>query len=214
DDYDIQHISAFIEPLKKAKVTGEGLEKKLNSDRLNVTEVMEEFFGIDDLTEDEIQAIKEAKAGEINEAVGPIISRRAVLGWTSHGHTGNDVVLYMYHPRGYKYCGVIDNSDINKYMQEVLDIDLAETTERLFVNAYEAFTAKGATLNVDSKDPENLILVVTNDKIQIKLPINKDIAFVNGEQIQLPGVIVYTGDFDELDLKKWYVSCDVIELIK
>lgn len=214
DDYDIQHISAFIEPLKKAKVTGEGLEKKLNSDRSNVTEVMEEFFGIDDLTEDEIQAIKEAKAGEINEAVGPIISRRAVLGWTSHGHTGNDVVLYMYHPRGYKYCGVIDNSDINKYMQEVLDIDLAETTERLFVNAYEAFTAKGATLNVDSKDPENLILVVTNDKIQIKLPINKDIAFINGEQIQLPGVIVYTGDFDELDLKKWYVSCDVIELIK
>ncbi len=214
DDYDIQHISAFIETLKKAKVNGEGLEKKLNSDRSNVTEVMEEFFGIDNLTEDEIQAIKEAKAGEINEAVGPIISRRAVLGWTSHGHTGNDVVLYMYHPRGYKYCGVIDNSDINKYMQEVLDIDLAETTERLFVNAYEAFTAKGATLNVDSKDPENLILVVTNDKIQIKLPINKDIAFINGEQIQLPGVIVYTGDFDELDLKKWYVSCDVIELIK
>ncbi|MBZ2174304.1 alkaline phosphatase [Schnuerera sp. xch1] len=214
EDYDIQHISAFIEPLKKAKVTGEGLEKKLNSDRSNITEVMKEFFGIDDLTEDEIHAIAAAEADAVDEVVGPIISSRALLGWTSHGHAGNDVVLYMYHPKGYRYCGVIDNADINKYMQEVLDIDLAETTERLFVNAYEAFTAKGATLKVDSKDPENPILVVTKGNIQIKLPVNKDIAFVDGKQIQLPGVIVYTGEFDELDIEKWYVSYDVIELIK
>ncbi|AEE90368.1 alkaline phosphatase [Tepidanaerobacter acetatoxydans] len=213
-DYDIQHVSAFIEPLKKAKVTGEGLEKKLNSDRSNIIEVMEEFFGICDLTEDEIHAIATVKAGAVNEVVGPIISRRALLGWTSHGHTGNDVVLYMYHPRGYRYCGVIDNSDINKYMQDVLDINLTETTEKLFVNAYDAFTAIGASLKVDSKDPENPILIVNNGKKEMKFPVNKDIAIINGKEIQLPGVVVYTGEFDEFDISKWYVSQEAIDLMK
>jgi alkaline phosphatase len=213
-NYDIQHISAFLDPLTKAKVTGEGLEKKLNSDRTNIVEVMEEFFGIEDLTEEEIQAIAAAKAGTINEVVGPIISRRALLGWTSHGHTGNDVVLYMYHPKGYRYYGVIDNADINKYMQEVLDIDLTETTKRLFVRAYDAYTVKGASLAVDSKDPENPVLVITKGKTQIKLPVNKNIALVGGKEIHLTGVVVYTGEFNEFDINKWYVSQEAIDLIE
>lgn len=213
-NYDIQHVSAFIEPLKKAKVTGEGVEKKLNSDRSNIIEVMEEFFGICDLTEDEIHTIATAEAGAVNEVVGPIISRRALLGWTSHGHTGNDVVLYMYHPKGYRYFGVIDNSDINKYMQDVLDINLTETTEKLFVNAYDAFTAIGASLKIDSKDPENPILIVNNGKKEIRFPVNKDVALINGREIQLPGVVVYTGEFDEFDISKWYVSQEAVDLMK
>lgn len=212
--YDVLHISAFIDPLKKAKVTGEGLEKKLNSDRTNIIEVMKEFFGIEDLTEEEIQAIATAKAATLNNVVGPIISQRALIGWTSHGHTGNDVVLYMYHPKGYRYYGVIDNTDINKYMQVVLDIDLPETTEELFARAYDAFTAKGSSLAVDSKDPENPMLVITKGTTEIKFPVNKDIALVGGKEIRLPGVVVYTGEFGEFDLNKWYVSQEAINLIK
>ncbi|MDK2879322.1 MAG: alkaline phosphatase [Thermoanaerobacteraceae bacterium] len=212
-NYDIQHVTAMIDPLKKAKVTGEGLEKRLNSERTNIIEVMREYFGIDDLTDEEIQAIAGAEPGTLAEVVGPIISRRALLGWTSHGHTGNDVALYMYHPKGYRYCGVIDNTDICTYIQEVLELDLAETTDELFVRAYDAFTAKGASLTLDVKDEENPALVVKKGGTEIKFPVNKNIVLVRGKEIKLPGVVVYTGEFGEFDLNKWYVPKKAIDLI-
>jgi len=213
-NYDIQHVSAFLDPLKKATLTGEGVEKLINEDKTNIIEVMTNFYGISDLSQDEISAIAGANPGKLNEIVGPMISDRAKLGWTSHGHTGNDVVLYMYHPNDYRYIGVIDNTDINKYMQEVLGLDLSETTEKLFVRAYDAFTAKGAKLEIDTEDAENPVLVVIKDKVEVRFPVNKDIALVDDREIQLPGVVAYTGEYDELDINKWYISQAGIELIK
>lgn len=207
-NYDICHINEFIGPLKKAKLTGEGLEKKINSQKSNIRQVLKEYYGIEDLSDEEVKQIANAQPGKLNEVVGPMISRRAKLGWTSHGHTGNDVVLYMYHPRNYRMMGVIDNSDIAKYMEEVLELDLKSTTDRLFVKAYDVFTKKKAEVAVDTKDVENPTLIVTKGEKVIRFPVNKNIAIVNGEVIELPGVVVYTGDFKEMDENKWYLPKD------
>lgn len=212
-DYDIQHVDVFIEPLKKAKLTGEGLEAKINAGKTNIREAVKEYYGIEDLTDEEVVAIAAADPGKLNKVIGPMISKRARIGWTSHGHTGHDVVLYMYHPRGHRMTGVIDNSDIPKYFEEVLGLDLKATTERLFVRAYDAFTKKKATLAVDEKDPENPVLVVTKGNKEIRFPANKDIALVDGKEVRLPGIVVYTGDFEKQDVGKWYLSQDAINLI-
>ena len=71
--YSKDPVEKFIAPLKKAKLTGEGLESKLNADRSNIKEVMSGYFGIDDLTPEEEAEIKGAKAGNVNYAVGPMI---------------------------------------------------------------------------------------------------------------------------------------------
>ncbi|ALP38726.1 alkaline phosphatase [Paenibacillus sp. IHB B 3084] len=187
-NYDKTPLASFIDPLKKAKLTGEGLEAKLNADRSNIKEVLSTYFGITDLTDEEVKTIKDAKEGSMNYAVGPIISKRANIGWTTGGHTGGDVVLYTYAPNGDRPSGVIDNTDVNKYMTRVLGLDLDTVSKQLFVPAKTAFEAKDAKFTADTK-----VITVTKGSNKLELPVYKNIAMLNGKNTALNGVVVYNG---------------------
>ncbi|MDY7989659.1 alkaline phosphatase [Paenibacillus polymyxa] len=187
-NYDKTPLASFIDPLKKAKLTGEGLEAKLNADRSNIKEVLATYFGITDLTDEEVKTIKDAKEGSMNYAVGPIISKRANIGWTTGGHTGGDVVLYTYAPNGDRPTGVIDNTDVNKYMTRVLGLDLNTVSKQLFVPAKAAFEAKGAKFTADTK-----VITVTKGSNKLELPVYKNIATLNGKNTTLNGVVVFNG---------------------
>ncbi|MEC0237500.1 alkaline phosphatase [Paenibacillus kribbensis] len=187
-NYDKTPLASFIDLLKKAKLTGEGLEAKLNADRSNIKEVLSTYFGITDLTDEEVKAIKEAKEGSMNYAVGPMISKRANIGWTTGGHTGGDVVLYTYAPNGDRPSGVIDNTDVNKYMTRVLGLDLDTVSKQLFVPAKTAFEAKGAKFTADTK-----VITVTKGSNKLELPVYKNIATLNGKNSTLNGVVVFNG---------------------
>ncbi|MDY8046436.1 alkaline phosphatase [Paenibacillus polymyxa] len=187
-NYDKTPLASFIDPLKKAKLTGEGLEAKLNADRSNIKEVLSTYFGITDLTDEEVKTIKDAKEGSMNYAVGPIISKRANIGWTTGGHTGGDVVLYTYAPNGDRPTGVIDNTDVNKYMTRVLGLDLDTVSKQLFVPAKAAFEAKEAKFTADTK-----VITVTKGSNKLELPVYKNIATLNGKNTKLNGVVVFNG---------------------
>lgn len=193
-DYDVVPLSDFIDPLKRAKLTGEGIEKALNKDRSNIVEVMAQYYGITDLSEEEINAIKEAAAGKMNYVVGPMIGKRAKLGFTTIGHTGDDVPLYVYVPEGIDILsGTVENTDIARYMEKLLGLNLEETTKKLFVPARKAFEAKGATVSFDTSDPKNPVFVAVKGDIEIRIPVNTNKAFVNGVEHKLDGVAVFDG---------------------
>ena len=207
-NYDKLHIDEYIEPLKKATLTGEGVEKLLNDDRSNIVEVMSKYYGVDDLTEEEIKAIKDTEAGSLNYTVGPIISKRANIGWTTTGHTGEDVPLYIYAPSNCeKLSGVVENTDIAKYMSRVMGIDLATATSELFVPVRQEAEKLGATVLWDNTDSLNPNVVINIEGKEIVVPVNKNIAYVNGNKITLSGVTVFNGI-------NTYVPQDVLELIK
>ena len=207
-NYDKLHIDEYIEPLKKATLTGEGVEKLLNDDRSNIVEVMSKYYGVDDLTEEEIKAIKDTEAGYLNYTVGPIISKRANIGWTTTGHTGEDVPLYIYAPSNCeKLSGVVENTDIAKYMSRVMGIDLATATSELFVPVRQEAEKLGATVLWDNTDSLNPNVVINIEGKEIVVPVNKNIAYVNGNKITLSGVTVFNGI-------NTYVPQDILELIK
>ena len=207
-NYDKLHIDEYIEPLKKATLTGEGVEKLLNDDRSNIVEVMSKYYGVDDLTEEEIKAIKDTDAGSLNYTVGPIISKRANIGWTTTGHTGEDVPLYIYAPSNCeKLSGVVENTDIAKYMSRVMGIDLATATSELFVPVRQEAEKLGATVLWDNTDSLNPNVVINIEGKEIVVPVNKNIAYVNGNKITLSGVTVFNGI-------NTYVPQDILELIK
>ncbi|MGQ9557814.1 MAG: alkaline phosphatase [Desulfurispora sp.] len=206
--YDETPLDSFIAPLKKARLTGEGVEKKLNAERSNIGEVMASAYGITDLTAEEIEQIKNAKAGSLNYVVGPIISKRAHVGWTTNGHTGEDVVLYMYTPAGVPGLkGVVENTAIAQYMASVLKLDLARVTDRLFVEAKPALEKKGAMVTLDNSDAANIKLVARKGSNKLEIPVNKNYVLFNGKKIFLPGVNVYNGE-------KFFVARDAVESIK
>ena len=193
--YDKVPLSSFIDPLKKAALTGEGVEKKLNADRTNIAEVMKKYYGISDLTAEEITEIKGTEEGSMNYTVGPMIAKRAKIGFATNGHTGEDVTLYVYAPKGVdQLTGTVENTDIATYMEKAMGIDLNKSTEKLFVKARTAFEAKGATVEFDNKtDSKNPVLIVKKGNTEIKLPINKNIAYVNDKLTTLDGVVLFNG---------------------
>ncbi len=206
-NYDKVPLSAFIDPLKKVKLTGEGLEAKLNSDRSNVVEVMKEYYGITDLTEDEIKSIKDAKVGSLNYATGPIVSRRAYLGWTTNGHTGEEVALHVYHPKKQVLMGTVQNTDIPKYMEEVMGLDLKIANDRLFHNIMKTLETAGLEYYWNNGDFVNPELVITDGVDKMLIPANKDYYVLNGKKVQSPGVNVF------INGEKFYVAKDIVNLI-
>lgn len=205
--YDKLPLSAYMDPLKKAALTGEGLESKFNSDRTNIAEIMNKYYGISDLTGEETDAIKNAKPASMNYTVGPMISKRANIGWTTTGHTGEEVVLYVYNPNPQDcLTGVVQNTDIAVYMAKLMGVDFKALNKSLFVNANTAFEAKGAKV-ILSKDTANVQIEVTKGSNKLILEANKNTAILNGKSIKLPGVAVYSGNY-------FYASQFAIDLLK
>lgn len=211
-NYDKTHWTRFIDPLKKAKVTGEGFEAILEAQSATknpgkIRTLAQEWLGVDDLTDAEVNNIMGAKTGELNYVVGPILAERAKIGFTSNGHTGEDVVLYSYDPRGRLLGGLMDNTEVAHFMASALDVNLQQATDLLFLDANAEFSAKGATVSQDSTDAENPVLVVKKGDQTLRIPRNKSIAWLNNKEVASDGVNVYNGS-------RWFVSRSLVDQIK
>ncbi|HCO49194.1 MAG TPA: alkaline phosphatase [Spirochaetaceae bacterium] len=204
--YDKTPWTTFINPLKRASLTGEGLEAVLASG-MSAREAVAKYLGITDLTDSEVEAIGKARAGSLNSVVGPMVASRAKIGFTTGGHTGEDVVLYGYDPFGKRLSGLVRNTDIATYMAATMNVDLEATTSRLFQDAASMFSKMGASVSVDKTDPENLALIATKGDKTLRIPRNKSVVYLNGEAVDSDGVAVFNG-------ATWFVAENVINLIK
>lgn len=199
-------IYEYLTPLKAASRTGAGVLQKLNADRSNANYVVSSYYGISDLTEEEIEKIR--STDQVMATVGRMMSKRANIGWMeASGHTGEDVTLNVYAPEGMeRLTGVVDNTDVNKYMERLMGLDLAQTSEKLFCPARAVFEAKGASISWDGSDEQNPNIVVRKGDQTVTLPINKSVAYVGNDCIQLSGLVILSGG-------NTYVPSDAVELI-
>ena len=188
--YSSDPIQKFIAPLSKAKLTGEGIAKKLNDDRSNIAAVMEQFYGINDLSNAEMETIRTASAGSMNYAVGPMMNRRAFLGWTTGGHTGEETNLFTYLPGNGRIVGVIDNTDVPKICAGIWGIDLPALTGELYINAESAFKQKGADVAIDTSVRSGGIMTVTKDSAKLEIHENKNFIFKDGHKTEIKSVVV------------------------
>jgi alkaline phosphatase len=175
-----------------AVLTGAGVEAKLNPDKTNVAEVMAKYYGINELTGEEIKAIASAEPGELNYTVGPMISKCSLIGWTTTGHTGEDTALYSYGPS--RPMGVIDNTEIARIIAGSYGFSLDELNKKLFVPARKTFESMGATVSYNGSDPLNPSIDVVKGNIKMNLPINTSMVKINGEAKYMQGLTVMTAD--------------------
>ncbi|WGG45079.1 alkaline phosphatase [Rossellomorea sp. DA94] len=77
-----------------------------------------------ELTPEEIASVKiAAEKGdqtEIDNAIEKIFDKRSGTGWTTDGHTGDDVPVYAFGPQKEKFAGLIDNTDQANQIFELL----------------------------------------------------------------------------------------------
>jgi alkaline phosphatase len=196
-------------PMRRARVTGEGVEKLLAGDSSEqaVKDVLAREWGIKDLSAAELKAIQDCITGkkQLQSVVGPMISVRARLGWTSGGHTGADVFLFSYGPG--RPTGLWENTDVGRTMAAAMGFDFESLNQRLFVEAVAGFAAAGLEARLDKSDPANLVLVVSKGGAEAKLPLAKNLLLLNGKTVELEGVVTYAEKLDKV-----FVPRQAIEL--
>jgi len=191
-NYDALPLETVIGPLKRAQLTGEGLGKLLSGDRAldTIRDFMTRYYGIENLTEEEVSLIQKAKDGDIISVVGPMMSKRAAIGWTTSGHTGEDLFMYAYGPN--RPVGMIENTDIARITAKGLGFDLDKVNEKLFVDASKAFGEIGAKISIDQSDPQNLVLIAEKGQMKAEMPFSKNILKIGERTYELNGITVFT----------------------
>ncbi|MFJ8412223.1 alkaline phosphatase [Bacillus paramycoides] len=201
--YDTTPVSAFITPLKKAKMTLEGATNKLKDDLSNIKEVAA-LYGLDNLTNNESEKLKAAqKKADVGPILTTLLANRANLGFTTGGHTGEDVFLYSYGPQ--KPYGLVQNTDIAKTMARAMGFQLGDITKKLFLDAETSFKKIGAIVTIDKKDVANPVLVVKRNNTEAKLSVNKNIICIHGKDYELGSIVVESNG-------KFYVPEQAIQL--
>ncbi len=111
-------------PLWAKKASNFAVRHSLKPDLSNLKTLLATQYGISQLLPKEEQFIRGALAlanGEpsdivVGVALGRILSARAFVGWTTAGHTGEDVPFFCFHPQNKCPTGLIDNTDMAKFL--------------------------------------------------------------------------------------------------
>ncbi|MFD2683203.1 alkaline phosphatase [Bacillus seohaeanensis] len=192
-DYFNQPAGNFIKPLKKAELTVKGATSQLKKDRSNLKKVLT-TYGLDDLSKAEYCKIKEADDLEtIEDSMVKMMAKRAHLGFTTHGHSGEDIFLYAYGPG--KPTGLIENTHIPLIISEYLGIPLhSKRYDEWYINAMTYFKKKGYKVKIDKQDKDNPIFTAIKGSEKLQFPENKNYYLRNGNKVLLESVNVYSGD--------------------
>lgn len=202
-------IEDLVDPLLGMSITSGGLVKMMKNVPSETDALIKYLIGNEtvmnywniDLTETDAQEIAEFEPSVgLSNALAKVVSKNhTVVGWTTYGHNGETVPLWLY--GGQAPVGTIDNTDLATMAADAMRVDLDKTTARLYVdlstvtNEYE----------IDETDPENPVLIIKS----AKLPISKDYMIFRGRTIQLPGVTVLAPETGKV-----YVSKEVLRFLR
>ncbi|MGI1806182.1 alkaline phosphatase [Exiguobacterium sp. TDN 0502] len=115
----------FAEPIKAAKKTPDFMAQRI-VDGADVRKTLTTYIDQNKLalTDKEIESISRAaeskKLLEIDNAIEDIFNERSHTGWTTGGHTGEDVPVYAFGPAKERFAGQVDNTDHAKIIFDLL----------------------------------------------------------------------------------------------
>jgi alkaline phosphatase len=170
---------------------------------------VEQYTGIGNLSEEEIKSILSAnnyfgndlpdadrrRHPPLERVFTSIISSRTIIGFTTSGHTGEDVFLASYHPRGRIARGLLDGVEINQYL--LAELALTGAMDRLTDRIFSPHTGvfEGMTYEIVRDEAAGTVtLKVENGANSLSIDGNTNIAVINGRREELPSVAVYVSN--------------------
>lgn len=189
--------------VSKFKASARKLEEiLLESKPEDFKRIVKEYTDID-ITEEELQTLlssKNYKEGDymnmsnsinLSSSLTKIMNARTFFGFTSGGHTGEDVLLAAYHPEGHVPMGMNTNIEFNKYLCDVVGLQrpLDEITTEIFAKHTDVF--KGLDYKVETPEGQFPQLVVTKGKKKLIVPAFKAKAYLGKKTIDMKSVSIY-----------------------
>jgi alkaline phosphatase len=196
-------VDTLIKPLKNAQITIQGLlELAYKDNSATVAEIQELFKTNWNLTLTETQAGDIVKLNKFGYAVADYITNNfTVVGWTTAGHSGTDVPLWVYTPEGDSPLkGNINNTQIARELAKMMDVDLNLMQDELFVDALNIFP--------DSKVKEDKTGYILEAGGYV-IPANKDIIKKGDNTINAKGISVYIND-----INKFFIPKEMVKIIQ
>jgi len=216
--YDRATIDQLFANVSKYKRTAEGLERILLKEKPeNIRSVIKEYTDID-ITDEEFEQIMSSKnyhesnymkVGEsknMGSTLVEIMNKRTYFGFTSYGHTGEEVFLAAYHPQGDIPTGMNTNTQINNYLFDVCGLTkpLPQLTKEIFAKHTDVFA--GMSYSIIDKDTDTPVLVVKQGKKTLEVPAFKSIAYIDKKPYDLGSVTVYIDKNDTFYLPDWMAT--------
>ncbi|KKG07588.1 alkaline phosphatase [Methanosarcina sp. 2.H.A.1B.4] len=204
-EYTSTTVKDVIKPLKGMKLNSPGVKAKIGKDLSpkNIKTQLKTWWGIDATDEDITEILElynDGKGLSLDYAISEVISRNhTVIGWTTHGHCGEDVPLWAYGPDS--PAGHMDNTEIAEYVAKELGFDLNETSEYLFVEAGEVFSRDNGDGQLDENEYSLDMTAPLNPILRIgdaELPVSKNLLIKDGVTHELDGIVVYAPATDKV----------------
>jgi len=209
----------MFKQFSQIKLTADGFAAKVNSvPNSEVQNVFRTYAGFE-LTQDELNALNNCKdyknspipadkrsadnvkatlySGSLTSFMANLITSKTCFGFTTNGHTGEEVFLAAYHPQNTLPLGMLTNIELNHYMCNLYGFNhdkLDELTKENFAPYTEVFKDYKCTI-IPAKDEKSApTLVVVNKKKQMNITPNTNIVTLGKkgkETIRLNSVIIY-----------------------
>ncbi len=201
--YDTLTLEELFGEVSKYKLTASGIEKKLiDVEPEDMKAEFKKYTDID-LTDEQLKSLlssRNYKEGNYMEVANSpnmthniinLMNSKMCFGFTTGGHTGEEVLLAAYHPDGDVPMGHLKNTEINDYLFKVsgLETPLPELTQRIFAKHKNVF--EGMKYTIEDKDTDIPTLVVKSKKNTLRVPAFSSVATINGESFNLGSVTVY-----------------------
>ncbi len=194
----------LFDPVSKMKVSIDGLLKHIQKAKTyELKNIVFELTGIT-LSDEEFQELADCRdydmsiitpeesmyGTETNKMVSEIINKRSCFGFTTDGHTGEEVFLAVLDPRENRLMGHKSNLELHTYLYETLGLEesLLDLTHTYFAKHQEVFQDYTYSIKMEEDIP---VLTVKNKKNRLEIRPNTNIVKQNGKDVKLESVIVY-----------------------
>ena len=196
-------LDALIKPFKNAQITVRGLLELIYKDNNSTTDEIKEAFhtkwqlSLNDTQAEDILKFKKNSLGVANY----LSNNTSIIGWTTSGHTGVDVPLWVYpYADDLPVRGNMDNTQLPIRLAKIMGIDLNMTEKELFVDVKTVFPDYKIT-----NDNTGYILEIG----KTRLPVNKNIVIKGDKTFRTEGITVYAPN-----INKVFISKDAINIIR
>ncbi|MDL2255028.1 alkaline phosphatase [Parabacteroides sp. OttesenSCG-928-K15] len=236
--YDKLTKDQLFHAISQVKLTAEGFAKMVNSKPYaEVQNIFREYAGFE-LSADELNALNHVKdyknspipenersskgieaslySGSLSSFMSKLITAKTCFGFTTGGHTGEEVFLAAYHPKGTLPMGRRTNVELNHYLCAAAGIGhLDNLTNRIFARHTDVFKDYSCEVVPSSEEKGSPVLVVKNKKNRNKqLTITPFTNIVKSgrkaqDEIRLNSVVVYV-DANET----FYLPQELAEYLK
>lgn len=210
ESYDKATYENTTDLLKNATITEERFNE-IASGKSNdeIKAIAKKYYGID-LNDEELAIVKGEQGEGRQVGIREVIARRVGIGYTTGGHTGEQIYLGVYAPSDIELLeGVVDNTEVNKYMQRVLfgEEILSSYTKEIYQDGEVILNKiEGTKASIDEtiKYSPKLTIERLGNVIEVDLYTNN--YRINGEEKELKTVVPYING-------KYFIPQELIDIV-